>query len=243
MSSLTADLEEAARIGAGADGGISRFAWTPELARANEWFVRRIEELGLAAEVDAAGNVIGRWDAGEGPAVLAGSHLDTVPQGGRFDGALGVLPRSKPCALKREGLEPRRPLWLVSFNDEEGARFRTGMLGSRAFVGEVDTEDWRRRGVADAMAEAGFDFDRLGEARVEPCRRLPRAAHRAGTRARARGRRRRDRHGDRGLARVSRAFWARRITPARRRWGCAAMPWRGCASRARPSRRSSSGTT
>jgi allantoate deiminase len=167
MSSLTADLEEAARIGAGADGGISRFAWTPELARANEWFVRRIEELGLAAEVDAAGNVIGRWDAGEGPAVLAGSHLDTVPQGGRFDGALGVLAALEAVrVLKREGLEPRRPLWLVSFNDEEGARFRTGMLGSRAFVGEVDTEDWRRRGVADAMAEAGFDFDRLGEARA-----------------------------------------------------------------------------
>ena len=163
MSSLTADLEEAARIGAGADGGISRFAWTPELARANEWFVRRLEELGLAAEVDAAGNVIGRWDAGEGPAVLAGSHLDTVPQGGRFDGALGVLAALEAVRiLKREGLEPRRPLWLVSFNDEEGARFRTGMLGSRAFVGEVDTEDWRRRGVADAMAEAGFDFDRLG---------------------------------------------------------------------------------
>ncbi len=167
MSSLTADLEEAARIGAGADGGISRFAWTPELARANEWFVRRIEELGLAEEVDAAGNVIGRWDAGEGPAVLAGSHLDTVPQGGRFDGALGVLAALEAVrVLKREGLEPRRPLWLVSFNDEEGARFRTGMLGSRAFVGEVDTEDWRRRGVADAMAEAGFDFDRLGEARA-----------------------------------------------------------------------------
>jgi allantoate deiminase len=167
MSSLTADLEEAARIGAGADGGISRFAWTPELARANEWFVRRLEELGLAAEVDAAGNVIGRWDAGEGPAILTGSHLDTVPQGGRFDGALGVLAALEAVRiLKGEGLEPRRPLWLVSFNDEEGARFRTGMLGSRAFVGEVDAEDWRRRGVADAMAEAGFDFDVLGEARA-----------------------------------------------------------------------------
>jgi allantoate deiminase len=167
MSSLTADLEEAARIGAGADGGISRFAWTPELARANEWFVRRLEELGLAAEVDAAGNVIGRWDAGEGPAILTGSHLDTVPQGGRFDGALGVLAALEAVRiLKGEGLEPRRPLWLISFNDEEGARFRTGMLGSRAFVGEVDAEDWRRRGVADAMAEAGFDFDVLGEARA-----------------------------------------------------------------------------
>jgi allantoate deiminase len=166
MSSLTADLEEAAGIGADPRGGISRFAWTPELAQANEWFVRRLEELGLATEVDAAGNVFGRWEVGGGSAVLTGSHLDTVPNGGRFDGALGVLAALEAVrTLQREGVEPRRPLWVVSFNDEEGARFRTGMLGSRVFAGEVDAEDWRRRGVADAMAEAGFDFDRLQDAR------------------------------------------------------------------------------
>jgi allantoate deiminase len=166
MSSLIADLEEAAQIGADAEGGVSRFAWTPELAQANEWFVRRLEELDLATEIDAAGNVFGRWEAGEGSAVLTGSHLDTVPRGGRFDGALGVLAALEAVRiLKREGVEPRRPLWIVSFNDEEGARFRTGMLGSRVFAGEVDEDNWRRRGVADAMTEAGFDFDRLQSAR------------------------------------------------------------------------------
>ena len=166
MSSLAADLEEAARIGAD-DGGVSRFAWMPELARANEWLVARLEELGLAAEIDAAGNVFGRWEVGEGSAVLTGSHLDTVPRGGRFDGALGVLAALEAVRiLQREGIEPRRPLWVVSFNDEEGARFRTGMLGSRAFVGEIEPDDWRRRGVAEAMAEAGFDFERLPEARA-----------------------------------------------------------------------------
>jgi hydantoinase/carbamoylase family amidase len=166
VSSLTADLENAARIGADADGGVSRFAWTPELAEANRWFVERLEELGLNAEIDAAGNVIGRWDAGEGPAVLTGSHLDTVPSGGRFDGALGVLAALEAVRiLQREGVAPKRPLWLVSFNDEEGARFRTGMLGSRVFAGEIDADDWRRRGVAEAMAEAGFDFERLPAAR------------------------------------------------------------------------------
>ena len=166
MSSLTADLESAARIGADADGGVSRFAWTPELAEANRWFVQRLEELGLTAEIDAAGNVIGRWERGEGPAVLTGSHLDTVPRGGRFDGALGVLAALEAVRiLQREGVAPERPLWLVSFNDEEGARFRTGMLGSRVFAGEIDADDWRRRGVAEAMAEAGFDFERLPAAR------------------------------------------------------------------------------
>jgi acetylornithine deacetylase/succinyl-diaminopimelate desuccinylase-like protein len=82
VSSLAADLEEAARIGADG-GGVSRFAWTPELAQANEWLVRRLQELGLETEIDAAGNVLGRWEEGEGSAVLVGSHLDTVPRGGR----------------------------------------------------------------------------------------------------------------------------------------------------------------
>lgn len=165
MSSLAAELEAAAQIGADG-GGVSRFAWTPELAQANDWFMRRLEELGLETELDPAGNVFGRWNAGAGDAVLVGSHLDTVPRGGRYDGALGVMAALATVRLLRgEGVEPKRPLWAVSFNDEEGSRFQTGMLGSRAFCGELDLDDWRRRGVADAMARAGFDFDRLPEAR------------------------------------------------------------------------------
>jgi hydantoinase/carbamoylase family amidase len=166
VSSLAADLEAAARIGADPGGGISRFAWSPELAEANAWLVARLDELGLGAEIDPAGNVLGRWGPDSGQAVLIGSHLDTVPRGGRYDGALGVLAALDAVRrLVREGTKPARPVWVVSFNDEEGSRFQTGMLGSRAFVGDLDLEDWRRRGVADAMAEAGFDFERLPEAR------------------------------------------------------------------------------
>jgi allantoate deiminase len=164
MPSLAADLEELARVGAD-DGGVSRFAWTPELASANAWLLERLHELGLSAEVDAAGNVVGRWDEGVGPAVLVGSHLDTVPRGGRYDGVLGVLAALDVVrTLKEESASLRRPLWVVSFNDEEGSRFQTGMLGSRAFVGDLDLEDWRARGVADAMQAAGFDFERLPDA-------------------------------------------------------------------------------
>ena len=166
MSSLAANLEEAARFGADG-GGVSRFAWTSELAQANDWLVGRLQELGLETEIDAAGNVLGRWEEGEGTAVLVGSHLDTVPRGGRYDGALGVLAAIEVVrTLKREGVSLVRPLWTVSFNDEEGSRFQTGMLGSRAFIGDLDPEDWRRRGVADAMAAGGFDFERLGEAKA-----------------------------------------------------------------------------
>ena len=166
MSSLAADLQEAARIGA-EGGGVSRFAWTAELAQASEWLVGRLQEQGLETEIDAAGNVLGRWVEGEGTAVLVGSHLDTVPRGGRYDGALGVLAALEVVrTLKRERVTLRRPLWIVSFNDEEGSRFQTGMLGSRAFIGDLDPDDWRRRGVADAMAAGGFDFDRLAEAKA-----------------------------------------------------------------------------
>jgi hydantoinase/carbamoylase family amidase len=166
VSSLAADLEAAARIGADGEG-VSRFAWTPELADANAWLADRLGELGLEVELDPAGNVLGRWQAGEGKAVLVGSHLDTVPRGGRYDGALGVVVALDAVrSLRAEGVEPARPLWIVSFNDEEGSRFQTGMLGSRAFCGDLDLDDWRRRGVADAMAAAGFDFERLAEARA-----------------------------------------------------------------------------
>jgi len=165
VTSLAAELEAAALIGAD-EGGVSRLAWTPELAEANAWLSGRLGALGLEAETDAAGNVVGRWSTGEGKAVLVGSHLDTVPRGGRYDGALGVLAALEAVrTLRAEGVEPSRPLWVVSFNDEEGSRFQTGMLGSRAFCGELDVEDWRRRGVADAMTRAGFEFDRLPEAR------------------------------------------------------------------------------
>jgi hydantoinase/carbamoylase family amidase len=166
VSSLRADLEAAARIGADERGGVSRFAWTPELEQANAWLMERLAELELSAELDSAGNVLGRWESGEGKAVLLGSHLDTVPNGGRFDGALGVLAALDVVRrLRADGVKPRRPVWVASFNDEEGARFQTGMLGSRAFCGECDLEDWGRRGIPEAMGEAGQDFVRLAEAR------------------------------------------------------------------------------
>jgi hydantoinase/carbamoylase family amidase len=169
--SITADLEQAARFG-GEGTGVTRFAWSPELQAASEWLVDELRKLGLEAGLDAAGNVVGRWGAGAGTAVLVGSHLDTVPRGGRYDGALGVLAALEAIrSLRRKGVEPTRPVWLASFMDEEGSRFRTGLLGSRAFVGE-DLSGLDERVGADgvslreAMATLGFDFDRIGEARA-----------------------------------------------------------------------------
>jgi len=163
-------------VAAGAFGGsgtsVTRPAWTRELLDVYAWFGERLAEMGLDVEVDAAGNLLGRWEAGEGPALLVGSHMDTVPNGGRYDGTLGVLSAYRALALLRErGFQPKRPIWLVSFMDEEGARFKTAMFGSRAFLGD-DLSDVAERTDADgvtlrdAMTQAGFSFDRVGEARA-----------------------------------------------------------------------------
>lgn len=168
---LAAELEAAARFG-GAGAGVTRYAWSPELHAVGGWLVERLRELGLEAAFDAAGNVIGRWESGQGPAVVIGSHLDTVPNGGRYDGALGVLAGLDAIrSLRSSGIAPSRPVWLASFMDEEGSRFRTGMLGSRAFVGEDLSGLGARVGadgvsLREAMAALGFDFDRIGEARA-----------------------------------------------------------------------------
>ena len=210
MSSLTADLETAARIGGDERGGVTRFAWSPELAQANSWLMDQLAELGLAAELDPAGNVIGRWTAGEGKAVALGSHLDTVPAGGRYDGALGVLAALDVVRrLKAEGVEPRRPLWVISFNDEEGGRFQTGMLGSRAFCGDCDLEDWERRGSQTRWQMPASTSAAWARRRAWRARRLPRATHRAGAGAGAQPRRPRRRHGDHGNARLPGALHRR----------------------------------
>jgi hydantoinase/carbamoylase family amidase len=170
VPAVFSDLEELARIGAGADGGVSRLAWTPELFEAYDWMSARMREQGLDVEIDPAGNLLGRWDVGTGPPVLVGSHLDTVPLGGRFDGALGVVAGLHAIRLVREsGAEPRCPVWLVAFMDEEGPRFGTSLFGSRAFAGEDvsglgDRRDTGGVTLREAMAARGLDAARAGEA-------------------------------------------------------------------------------
>jgi hydantoinase/carbamoylase family amidase len=166
-NSVADSLESLAQIGGERDGGVTRVAWSPELFAAYDWVGDRMRELGLEVEIDAAGNLIGRWETGGGTPVVVGSHLDTVPGGGRFDGALGVVAAVHAVRrLQEEGFEPDRPLWVVAFMDEEGTRFNTALFGSRAFTGESVGDVGERLdadGVTlrDAMAEAGFDIDRV----------------------------------------------------------------------------------
>jgi hydantoinase/carbamoylase family amidase len=167
---LAGDLRTGAAFGAAPGGGISRFAWTPELAEVTAWVAEELQRLGLEVETDAAGNLIGKWPAPAGPAVMSASHLDTVPQGGAFDGALGVYAAVEAVRILRgEGFVPARPIWIGAFMDEEGTRFGTALFGSRAFCGtdlsgalaSVDADGVTLR---DAMAARGLNADRIGEA-------------------------------------------------------------------------------
>jgi allantoate deiminase len=170
VPTVTADIEAAARFG-GQGTGVTRLAWSPELRQVQDWLSVQLVELGLEVELDAAGNLIGRWEAGSGKPFAVGSHLDTVPSGGRYDGALGVLSGLQAIRiLKERGFEPSRPLWLISFMDEEGARFGAALFGSRAFVGKDlrelgDRRDADGTSLKEAMSELGFDFERVPSAR------------------------------------------------------------------------------
>ena len=157
-------VDELGAIGGLPTGGVTRVSWSPELAAANEWLVGKATGLGLQAAVDAAFNAVCVWPgSADETAVVVGSHLDTVPDGGRYDGAFGVLAGLEVVhRLRERGFAPRRPIWLVAFNDEEGTRFDSSMFGSHAFVGD-DVTHFLERVDADgvrlheAMRTAGSD--------------------------------------------------------------------------------------
>jgi len=168
--SLAARLRDLDEIGVGPEG-VRRLAWTEEDAATRAWFERQAAGAGLRVERDPAGNLWACPDL-EPPWWGIGSHLDSVRGGGRFDGPLGVA-----CAFEvASGVAPAieageaRPVAVVSFADEEGARFNTPTFGSKALAGRLDLPALLSRrddaGVAlgDAMRAAGVDPDGIGEA-------------------------------------------------------------------------------
>lgn len=139
---LRSRLESLARIGADPAGGISRFPYSEAHAQAVRAAAAWMEEAGLQPGCDAFGNVIGLRPGLEGwPPILLGSHLDTVPHGGMFDGALGVLAGIEvAAALHEAGLRLRCGLAVIGFADEEGHQFGAGTLASRCLVGDLPCE-------------------------------------------------------------------------------------------------------
>jgi N-carbamoyl-L-amino-acid hydrolase len=148
--------------------GWNRLAWSPLEAEARAWFSRTATSIGLEVQQDGAGTL---WavtdDAERGPWVCAGSHLDTQPDGGAYDGALGVVAALEAAATLLEAGVPRRhPLAVVAFVDEEGARFRTPTFASLAITGRLDIDH-----VLDVMGDApaiyGVTRDSLASSRAQ----------------------------------------------------------------------------
>ncbi len=161
---LQTDLEALGQIGRSEeDRGIYRMAFNEADMEARRWLMQKLKDADLESHMDGAGNVFGRFpDSDEQPAVLVGSHLDTVPAGGPLDGALGVVVGLECLRRIREERIESGPIELVGFSDEEG-RFGGGFFGSRALCGDLVPEtlhqavDLEGTTLFDAMAEQGLD--------------------------------------------------------------------------------------
>jgi beta-ureidopropionase / N-carbamoyl-L-amino-acid hydrolase len=160
-------------------GGYRRYAWTSTDAMLREWFAAEASARGLDLMTDRAGNQWAWWgDPDSDPGIVVGSHLDSVPDGGAFDGPLGVVSALVAVdALRDRGFAPVRPIGVVNFVDEEGARFGVACAGSRIITGALSPDRARSLrdddGVtmADAMRAAGKSAEDLG-GDVETLRRI-----------------------------------------------------------------------
>ncbi|WP_131104146.1 allantoate amidohydrolase [Ornithinimicrobium sufpigmenti] len=173
---MWSDLESVGRV---ASGGYRRFAWTAEDHTLREWFASECARRGLDVTVDRVGNQWGWWWDGPGTvdeavaagrkAVVTGSHLDSVPDGGAFDGPLGVVSALAAVdSLRAAGITPTVPVAVTNFVDEEGARFGIACAGSRVLTGQLDPAtalaltDADGTTYADALRAAGRDPEAFG---------------------------------------------------------------------------------
>ena len=132
-------LEEIYQCGRKEDGTFTRMAYSPEDVKGRETFMNYFRKLGIEPRVDEAGNIHARLEGEDPslPAILTGSHLDTVPDGGKYDGVVGCVSGLEAVeTLVENGKKLRHPLEVIVFTDEEGFRFGSGLLGSGAICGQ-----------------------------------------------------------------------------------------------------------
>jgi N-carbamoyl-L-amino-acid hydrolase len=160
-------IEALGRFGTNPEGGVSRVAYSDADLAGREYVRELMEDAGLEVRIDAAGNLIGRREGTESglPPIMFGSHTDSVPDGGNYDGDVGVIGAIEVAQLIHErGIATRHPLEVVVFTDEEG-----GLVGSRAMIGKLteaamDVVSHSGLTVRDGIRRVGGDPDRLDEA-------------------------------------------------------------------------------
>ena len=176
---LRRHLEELSAFGRPAGGsfadGVSRIAYSDADVAGRRYVVGIMEAAGLKPRIDAAGNIVARRAGSDDglPPVLFGSHIDSVPNGGNFDGDLGSLAAIEAVqALNESGVTTRRPLEVVVWTNEEGYAFNNGLCGSRAAAGRLEEGEldqvWNGVKKSDAIRKIGGEPARIGEARGKP---------------------------------------------------------------------------
>lgn len=177
VAALEKDLRRLAAVGAEPGPGVTRLGFSPEERELHRQVAEKLAALGADVRRDAIGNLIARRPGEDDtlPAVACGSHLDSVPQGGRYDGVAGVLAAVAALrTLKERGMRTRHPLEVIVFVSEESSRFGVATLGSKALTGRAQPEEWAGltdfAGVSlpEALAGAGVDPAQIGAARRRP---------------------------------------------------------------------------
>jgi N-carbamoyl-L-amino-acid hydrolase len=144
---LHAEIEELAAISDGDPPAVTRIVFSTTDLKARAWFIARCEQAGLAVRHDAVGNTFARWNGTEpsAPAVGTGSHIDAIPNAGKYDGVVGVLGGLEAVrVLQRSGFRPKHSIELLLFTSEEPTRFGIGCLGSRLLSGTMSPEAARK---------------------------------------------------------------------------------------------------
>lgn len=172
---LRESLQEMAKIGATPAGGVERLALSDEDKQARDLFIRWLEELHLKVTVDEVGNIFGERDGKNSKLapVLSGSHIDSQPKGGRFDGILGVMGTLEVMrTITDNDIQTERPIVIVDWTNEEGSRFAPAMAGSGAWSGALD-----RQWVYDRKDTDGRRFEdeliRIGYKGTVPAEKRP----------------------------------------------------------------------
>jgi allantoate deiminase len=169
---LWSRLQILGEIGKTEMDGVTRLSFTPEERAAKDLVASFMKEAGLLVREDEVGNLIGRKE-GLNPnasVVLTGSHVDSVLNGGNFDGPLGVLAAVEALQVMNEqGIETEHPIEVIAFTDEEGARFSFGMIGSRGIAGTLTQEELLNKdkqgiSIAEAFAANGLKAEEIGKA-------------------------------------------------------------------------------
>jgi N-carbamoyl-L-amino-acid hydrolase len=151
-----------AKLGGTPKGGVNRQALSPEDAAARNLLASWAKVRGFGVSTDAIGNLFVRREGSdpEAPPVMSGSHMDSQPTGGRFDGMYGVLAAFEALeALEDSGVKTKRPVIAVAWTNEEGSRFQPGAMGSAVFAGHnkleemLEVKDWKGVVLKDALAE------------------------------------------------------------------------------------------